>query len=59
VFNPVSQKPKAVQWSGTQWPDIAVTVIIAYLGMSSALRVIRLATRELQQAPALMRMPAE
>ena len=48
-----------VWWSGTQWPDIAVTVIIAYLGMSSALRVIRLSTRELQQAPALMRMPAE
>jgi hypothetical protein len=30
-----------VRLSGTPWPDIAVAAIIAYLGLSSTLRVIR------------------
>jgi Co/Zn/Cd efflux system component len=32
--------------SGTPWPDIAVAAVIAWLGLSSAARVIRLALRE-------------
>ena len=48
-----------VWWLGTPWPDIAVAAIIAYLGLSSAFRVIRQASRELQPFPALSSVPAE
>ncbi|HJU19251.1 MAG TPA: cation transporter [Stellaceae bacterium] len=34
--------------SGTPWPDIAVAAVIAWLGLSSAVRVIRLALREMR-----------
>jgi Co/Zn/Cd efflux system component len=45
--------------SGTPWPDIAVAAIIAYLGLSSALRVIRQARAELRGQPLLSGVPAE
>jgi Co/Zn/Cd efflux system component len=45
--------------SGTPWPDIAVAAIIAWLGLSSAWRVIRQARRELRQQPMLTGVPAE
>ena len=35
--------------SGTPWPDIAVAAVIAWLGLSSAKRVIRQAFAELRQ----------
>jgi Co/Zn/Cd efflux system component len=44
--------------SGTPWPDIAVAAIIAYLGLSSALRVIRQARQELGH-PMPSGIPAE
>jgi Co/Zn/Cd efflux system component len=33
--------------SGTHWPDIAVAAVIAYLGLSSAVRVVRRALHEI------------
>jgi Co/Zn/Cd efflux system component len=48
-----------VWFSGTPWPDIAVAAIIAYLGLSSAVRVIRQARGELRQFRALSGVPAE
>lgn len=33
--------------SGTPWPDIAVAAVIAFLGISSAVRIMRQAAREL------------
>jgi Co/Zn/Cd efflux system component len=45
--------------SETPWPDIAVAAIIAYLGLSSALRVIQQARRELRHQPMLTGVPAE
>src|SRR4051794_885174 len=45
--------------SGTPWPDIAVAAIIAYLGLSSAVRVIRQARSELRGQPVLSDVPAE
>jgi Co/Zn/Cd efflux system component len=33
--------------SGTHWPDIAVAGVIAYLGLSSAIRVVRRALHEI------------
>jgi Co/Zn/Cd efflux system component len=45
--------------TGTPWPDVAVAAIIAYLGLSSALRVIRQARRELGRSPVLSGIPAE
>jgi len=45
--------------SGTPWPDIAVAAIIAYLGLSSAMRVIRHARRELGQCLIPAGIPAE
>jgi Co/Zn/Cd efflux system component len=48
-----------VLWFGTPWPDIAVAAIIAYLGLSSAVRVIRQARRELGRSPVLSGFPAE
>ena len=48
-----------VWWSGTPWPDIAVAAIIAYLGLSSAVRVIRQARQELGLLPMLSGFPAE
>ena len=44
--------------SGTPWPDIAVAAIIAYLGLSSALRVIRQARGELRNQPLPFGVPA-
>jgi Co/Zn/Cd efflux system component len=43
--------------SGTPWPDIAVAAIIAWLGLSSAWRVIRQARKEL--LPSVSIVPAE
>ena len=37
--------------SGTPWPDIAVAAVIASLGLSSAVRVIRRALGEMSTAP--------
>ena len=34
--------------SSTRWPDIAVAAVIAYLGLSSAARIVRQARRELR-----------
>lgn len=48
-----------VSASGTAWPDIVVAAIIAYLGLSSALRVTRQARSELRRHPVLSRVPAE
>ncbi len=45
--------------SGTLWPDIAVAAVIASLGMSSAVRVIRHARGELRGRPVLSGVPAE
>jgi Co/Zn/Cd efflux system component len=33
--------------SGTHWPDIAVAAVIAYLGLSSALRIVQRALHEI------------
>jgi Co/Zn/Cd efflux system component len=45
--------------SGTPWPDIAVAAVIAGLGVSSAVRVIRQARGELHGRPVLSGVPAE
>jgi Co/Zn/Cd efflux system component len=45
--------------SGTPWPDIAVAAVIACLGASSAVRVIRQARGELRGRPVLSGVPAE
>ena len=45
--------------SGTPWPDIAVAAVIACLGVSSAMRVIRQARGELRGRPVLSGVPAE
>jgi Co/Zn/Cd efflux system component len=44
--------------SGSPWPDIAVAAIIAGLGLSSAMRIIRQARAELRSEPQLF-APAE
>jgi Co/Zn/Cd efflux system component len=41
--------------SGTHWPDIIVAAVIAVLGLTSAVRIIGEATRELRREP----LPAE
>jgi Co/Zn/Cd efflux system component len=48
-----------VWMSGTPWPDIFVAAVIAYLGLSSAARVIRQARHELRHTPVLVGAPAE
>jgi len=45
--------------SGTAWPDIVVAAIIACLGLSSAVRIIRQARNELRGKPVLVGVPAE
>jgi Co/Zn/Cd efflux system component len=45
--------------SQTPWPDIAVAAIVAALGLSSAVRVIRQAVREMRGGRALHGVPAE
>jgi Co/Zn/Cd efflux system component len=45
--------------SATAWPDILVATIIAYLGLSSAARVIRQALRELRGTGIPLGLPAE
>jgi Co/Zn/Cd efflux system component len=45
--------------SQTPWPDIAVAAIVAALGLSSAVRIIRLALGEIRGAHALREAPAE
>ena len=45
--------------SGTPWPDIAVAGIVAYLGMSSAVRVVRRALVEMRGSHAFYGIPAE
>jgi Co/Zn/Cd efflux system component len=37
--------------SGTHWSDIAVAAVIAYLGLSSAVRIIRQALGEMHSSP--------
>jgi Co/Zn/Cd efflux system component len=44
--------------SGTRWPDIAVAAIIAFLGLSSATRIIRQALGEMRSASGAA-VPAE
>lgn len=48
-----------VWMSGTPWPDILIAAIIAWLGLSSAVRIVRQARGELRHAPALSGVPAE
>lgn len=38
----------AVVVSGTRWPDLAVAIVIAFLAITSAIKVIRLAKAELK-----------
>jgi hypothetical protein len=45
--------------SATAWPDIAVAAIIACLGLSSAVRVIRQALLEMRVPGIARGMPAE
>ena len=45
--------------SETPWPDIAVAVIVAYLGISSAVRITRRAILEMRGPHALYGAPAE
>jgi Co/Zn/Cd efflux system component len=45
--------------SGTPWPDIAVAAIIAWLGLSSAVRIIRQARGELSRPAVFSGVPAE
>jgi Co/Zn/Cd efflux system component len=45
--------------SGTPWPDIAVAAIVACLGISSAVRIIRQALGEIRETSALHGAPAE
>jgi len=44
--------------SGSPWPDIAVAAVIASLGLSSAMRIIRQAQAELRGEPELLGAPA-
>jgi hypothetical protein len=46
-----------LSWSS--WPDIAVAAMIASLGLSSAMRIIRQALAELRSEPELFGAPAE
>jgi Co/Zn/Cd efflux system component len=48
-----------VWMSRTAWPDILVAAVIAYLSLSSAVRIIRQARHELHHAPAISSVPAE
>jgi Co/Zn/Cd efflux system component len=48
-----------VWMSATAWPDIAVAAIIAGLGLSSSVRVIRQATLELRCLGIPRGVPAE
>ena len=45
--------------SGNPWPDIAVAAMIAGLGLSSAIRIIRQASAELRRDSELFGAPAE
>jgi Co/Zn/Cd efflux system component len=45
--------------SGSPWPDIAVAAMIAGLGLSSAIRIIRQASAELRRDSELFGAPAE
>ena len=45
--------------SGTPWPDIAVAAVVAYLGLSSAVRIARRAIVEMRGADAFIGVPAE
>jgi len=44
--------------SGTHWPDIAVAAVIAFLGLSSATRIIRQALGEMRSSSGAV-VPAE
>ena len=45
--------------SGTPWPDLAVAAVVAYLGVSSAVRIARRAIVEMRGGDALIAIPAE
>ena len=45
----------AVFYTGTRWPDLIVAALMALLGLSAAIRVIRLSNSELSEARALVR----
>lgn len=45
--------------TGSSWPDIAIAAVIASLGLSGALQVIRQARGEIRSLPASMPAPAE
>jgi Co/Zn/Cd efflux system component len=49
----------AVWISGTPWPDIAVAAVVAYLGLSSAVRIARRAIVEMRGSDAFIGVPAE
>ena len=49
----------AVRISGTPWPDIAVAAVVAYLGLSSAVRIARRAIVEMRGSHAFIGAPAE
>jgi Co/Zn/Cd efflux system component len=45
--------------SGTPWPDIAVAAVVAYLGLSSAVRIARRSIVEIRGSHAFIGVPAE
>jgi hypothetical protein len=45
--------------SGTPGPDLAVATVVAYLGLSSAVRIARRAIAEMRGGDALVSAPAE
>ena len=45
--------------SGTPWPDLAVAAVVAYLGLSSAVRIARRAIVEIREGDTLFSVPAE
>jgi Co/Zn/Cd efflux system component len=45
--------------SGTPWPDLGVAAVVAYLGLSSAVRIARRAIVEMHEGDALISVPAE
>src|SRR5215831_8733538 len=43
--------------SGMPWPDLAVAAVVAYLGLSSAVRIARRAIVEIREGDALISVP--
>ena len=45
--------------SGTPWPDLSVAAVVAFLGLSSAVRIARRAIVEIREGDTLISVPAE